>query len=464
MTDPTYVPVPATCELWISGTRFADGRPAELTSDPVALSGLKVTWGRRTSVDQPPPATCTFTVLDPPGGVRFDAAVPLGASCRIWSELGSRRVIVFDGRVTDLDASYSDDDGGASVAVVAADLTADLGNRFIGDDPWPQETLATRVGRILTLAAGGQTAQLDPRPAAVLVGRMDADRQGAMPLLEDLASSSGSVLWSAVDPTTGAYLLYEDPALRAAGSVLIQYSTGLWGPSEGSAGAGLEVDACLVLQDPLHWFLDTTDLLTRATVRWQDQATAPDPTERVVTIVDTDLEASHGARGISISTMLTTAQAASQLATAAMAAHASATAWRSTGLTWDLAVSEDNDPATQTLAMALLDNNSRIGLLLSLVNLPEWTPVTAAINLFVEGGTYEYAEGRWTLALDTVPSTGTGLSVTYAQMPDSVRDVDMDPTVSYADLLGVGPPVYSGSSWAAATGTWAAATGSWMEN
>lgn len=462
MTAPAVL-VPATCELWISGTRFADGQPAELTTDPVALSGLSITWGRRTSVDQPPPATCTFTVLDPPGGVRFDEAVPLGASCRIWSALGSRRVIVFDGRITDLDASYSDPDGGATVAVVAADMTADLGNRFIGDDPWPQESVATRVGRILTLAAGGQTAQLDPRPAAVLVGRMDADRQGAMPLLEDLAVTSGSVLWSAVDPATGAYLLYEDPSLRAAGSVLTQYASGLWGPSAAGEG-GLPVDACLVLQDPLHWFLDTTDLLTRATVRWQDQATQPDPTERVVTIVDADLEDSHGARGISLSTLLTSAQAASQLATAAMAAHANPDAWRSTGLTWDLAVSEANDPAAQTLAMTLLDNNSRIGLLLSLVNLPEWTPVGAAVSLFVEGGTYDYEQGRWMLALDTVPSTGTGRSITYAQFPESVRDIDMDPTVSYADLLGVGPPVYTGGPWSAATGTWAAATGSWKDN
>jgi hypothetical protein len=114
--------------------------------------------------------------------------------------------------------------------------------------------------------------------------------------------------------------------------------------------------------------------------------------------------------------------------------------------------------------MTLLDNNSRIGLLLSLVNLPDWTPVGAVVSLFVEGGTYEYAEGRWMLALDTVPSTGTGRSITYAQMPESVRDIDMDPTVSYADLLGVGPPVYTGGSWADASGTWAAATGSWKDN
>ena len=464
MTDPNApaVLIPATCELWINGARFADGQPAELTTDPVALSGLSLIWGRNTSVDQPAPATVTFTVLDPPGGRRFDEAVPLGAAVRVWAALGGVRVIVFDGRVTDLDASYSAGDGGAVVDVVAADLTQDLGNRFIGDDPWPVEPVAARVGKILALAAGGQTAQLDPRPAAVVVGRVDADRQGAMPLLQDLATTAGAVLWSAVDGS-GAYLLFEDPGLRPAGSVLIQYPTGLWGPSGESTG-GLQVDACLVLRDPLHWFLDTTDLLTRATVRWQDQSTQPDPTERVVTIVDTALEQTHGARGISISTLLTDAQAASTLATATMAAHDTATAWRSNGLTWDLAVSEVDDLATRALATALLDNNSRIGTLLTLVNLPEWTPMAAVVNLFVEGGTYEFTDGRWVLDLNTVPALGTGTSVTYAQMTDFIRDVDMDPGVSYADLLGVGPPVFTGRTWADAVGTWAAATGSWMEN
>lgn len=461
MTAPGVL-LPATCELWVNGVRFADGQPAELTTDPVALSGLTLTWGRKSTVDQPSPSVLTFTVLDPPGGNRFEQAVPLGAGVRIWSAVGAARVIVFDGRVTDLDATYSGPDGGATVAVVAADLAQDLGHRFIGDDPWVQETVQTRVSRILTLAAGGQTAQLDPRPAAVLVGRMDADRQGAMPLLQDLATTSGSVLWSAVT-AAGSFLQFEDPQLRPAGAVLVQYASGLWGPSAGPGG--IQVAASLVLRDPLHWFLDTTDLLTRATVRWQDQTTTPDPTERVVTIVDTDLETTHGARGLSVGTLLVSSQAASQLATAAMAAHNTAGAWRSTGLTWDLADSLTGNQAEIDLAAQLLDNNTRAGLLLSLVDLPDWTPVGAAVTLFVEGGSYEYTDGRWVLALDTVPSTGTGRSVTYAQMPATVTDLDMDPGVSYAELLGVGAPlVVTGAPWSAATGTWAQATGTWRDH
>lgn len=457
--------VPATCELWIDGARFADGRPAELTSDPVALSGLSIRWGRRTSVDQPDPGTCSVTVLDPPGGRRFDAAVPLGATLRVVSDVAGARVIVFDGRVTDLDANYSDSDGGATVDVVAADLTADLGNRYVGDDPWPVEALSVRVGRILALAGATQAATIDPRPAGVTVSRMDADRQGAMNLLGDLATSAGAVLWSAVDDVAGPYLWFEDPARRPAGSVLMQYPSLLWAPGSAAGGAAAgQISACDVLQDPVHWQLDTTDLLTRATVRWKDQSTSPDVTERLVTTVDTAAETAYGARAISVGTLLTSTQAATELCTAVLAAHANAAAWRCTGLSVDLSLVTADDAATRHLAATLLDNNQRIGAPLTLVDLPEWTPTTAATSLFVEGGDYHYTDGRWVLALDTIPAAGTGSSISYAQLDRSIRGVDFDPAVSYTDLIGVGPNLNpAGYPWTAATGTWNTATGTWMD-
>jgi hypothetical protein len=456
--------VPATCELWIDGARYADGQPAELTTDPVALTGLSITWGRKTTVDQPEPATCSVTVLDPPGGVRFDATVTLGSALRVWSALGGQRVIVFDGRVTDLDATYSQDDGGATVDLVAADLTADLGNRYVGDDPWAQETLAARVGRILALAGATQQAQIDPRPAAVQVGRMDADRQGAMNLLTDLATTAGAVLWSAVDPSSGAYLWFEDPGLRPAGQVLVQYPSLYWAPSAAPATAGA-MTADDVLRSPVHWYLDTSDLLTRVTVRWRDQTTTPDPTERLVTVVDTAAETAWGAKALSVGTLLVSSQAASELCTGVLAAHATAGAWRSTGLTWDLDLTTDPaDPDTVALALLLLDGTARIGTSLTLTDLPDWTPTGAATRLFVEGGTYVFEDGRWVLALDTVPSAGTGTSISYAQLDPSIRGQDFDPALTYSALTGVGPNSPTGQSWSAASGTWAAATGTWMEH
>ena len=71
---------------------------------------------------------------------------------------------------------------------------------------------------------------------------------------------------------------------------------------------------------------------------------------------------------------------------------------------------------------------------MTLTGLPEWTPTAAITSLFVEGGTYTFDGGAWTLALDTVPSSGTGHSITYQEMNRSIRDMDMDRSVTYADL------------------------------
>ena len=67
MTAPATA-LPPSCVLWVNGVRYPDGQPAELDTEPVALTGLSVLWGRDTTIDQPAPATCTFDVLDLPGG------------------------------------------------------------------------------------------------------------------------------------------------------------------------------------------------------------------------------------------------------------------------------------------------------------------------------------------------------------------------------------------------------------
>lgn len=67
MTGSTGV----TCSVYLDGQRMADGSPGDNLLDPTALSGLKVVWGRETTVDQPEPNTCTFRVLDDAGGTSF---------------------------------------------------------------------------------------------------------------------------------------------------------------------------------------------------------------------------------------------------------------------------------------------------------------------------------------------------------------------------------------------------------
>lgn len=63
------------CTVDVSGTRFNDADP----DAPVILSGLKLIWGRATTVDQPAPATCTFTIADWTGDPNTLERLPVGA-------------------------------------------------------------------------------------------------------------------------------------------------------------------------------------------------------------------------------------------------------------------------------------------------------------------------------------------------------------------------------------------------
>jgi hypothetical protein len=84
MTVP--VSAPPSCVLFVDGVRYADGQPGELEADPVALTGLKVVWGRDTTIDQPSPASCSFTVLDRPGEPRFTSRLSVGARVQVRAD------------------------------------------------------------------------------------------------------------------------------------------------------------------------------------------------------------------------------------------------------------------------------------------------------------------------------------------------------------------------------------------
>lgn len=462
--------IPATCELWV------DGLPYQDTPDPtapVALTELRVTWGRTSTLDQPEPSGCSFLVLDPPGGQRFDQGIKLGSVVKVWTASGSRRALVFDGRVTDLEVTWAPLLGGALLQVICADAAADLNNRYVGDEPWPVENVRARAQRVLDLAGVDYPLVIDPRPAAVLVSRVDVDRRGAYGLLQELANTSAAIVRTTVTADGATQLYLQDPALRPALWSLTQDPpTDLWVVGT-NPGAGQALSANEVLQDPTRWLRDTTDLITRASIRWLDQATMPDPTERTYTLVDDVAEVVWGARGLSVGTLLTTESDASALALGSLASHQPGDLWRSTALTWDLSATEAEGASAITLAMDLLDVRTRQGLPVGLVDLPDWTPTGAQTALYVEGGTYVYGRGAdgamsWQLAMDTVPAAGLGLSLTYGTVDRSIRCMDVDRSVRYLDMIGVGPRVTVGPSWAdmdtiIPPPTWDTTPGSWYD-
>jgi hypothetical protein len=449
--------LPTTCDVYIGGSRIPDGAAGD-RSAPVAVDGLTVRWGRSTSVDQPAPGTCSLKLLDRGGGpTRVDALVALGATLVVQAAVADQPpVIVFSGRITDLEIEW-DDGGGGVCEVIAADLLADLANRFVGAEPWPAETLQARASRIMTAVGGAGTAvTVDPRPAGLPVSRLDVDRQAAANLLRELAVSGTAALWVVVPAATAVPTLrIEDPSARSSMRALTQSLPSLLWTITDSASTSAPLDACAVLRDPVRWARSTTDLITRVTVRWLDQSTSPDPTERTVTLVDPTSEANHGARGLSVSTVLASAAAADQAAGVLVAGHRPGESWRVTGLTWDLGATPVT-LATRTLAVTLLDNATRIGVPLLVGPLPWWAPAGAQAGVYVEGGNYRYVGGRWVLALAGIPATGVGGSLSYWRTDPSIRYLDIDPAITFLDMIGVGPRGNTGPAWAdAPTGrTW----------
>ncbi len=346
----------------------------------------------------------------------------------------SHTVLVFEGRVTDLAASWDDEAGCPVLSVAAADFTADLDNRDVGDEPWAVEAMSARFNRIITLSGQTVTAQIDSTVAGKLVSWRDVDKQPAAGLLRELATTVDAVMWPAVHQSTGAYLRVEDASTRAP---LYRFEkTGTY-VTIVTAG-GLALSACDVLREPVEFIQNVSDIVTRAAVSWLEQGTDDDgnpaTTEHTETVIAPDLEVAWGARRISVTTQLQSQTDAIDVADRLLARLSSAN-WRAGGFSVD-----DDDIDDANLLLSFLDGTSRIGQPLRVVDLPDWSPVGDALPVYVEGGALNYEDGRWLVELTVSRAAGLGTSATWAQMPSAWRWVDFDPSISWADARGVAGP------------------------
>ena len=431
-----------TCEVFVDGVRFADGSAGDSEDEPTALSGLSIVWGRDTTVDQPAPAVCSFSVIDPPGGASFIDELHTGLAVEVFaSDLDAgleRSVIVFAGRITNLAGVFDDALGAPRVDVTAADFTADLANVQIGAEPWLAEPMAARFERILELAAGGAIgASIDPELGALLVSWLDVDRQPADGLLKSLAESVDGVLWPSVDPVTGPFLLVENPGSRLSQAHL-ELVDGLVVIVIG-AGAADTLSACDVLRDPVTFVQDVSDVLTRAAVTWKAQTLdddgLPAPTETTETLIDAELEARFGIRSIELTTELAASEDALDVA-GRLLARLSSDDWRASGFVVD--ADDLVDAAGVRWVLDLLDNTTRPGLAIRVIDLPPWSPTAAPeLALYVEGGSYSFLDGRWILELGVSSARGLGDSAAWNELDPAWRWIDFDPSIRWIDLIGV---------------------------
>lgn len=360
-------------------------------------------------------------------------------------------MLVFGGRVTDLDSSWNG--SGPQIAITAVDFLGDLGNRYVGDEPWLLEPLATRVARVLNLARAGNeppiTADVATTIANVPVTWEDVDHRAASGLLTDLAQSVDGVLWSATHIVSGPYVKIEDPGQRPplyqlaidAGKIVIASIDVESLPVDQRP---LDLSACDVLRDPVTFTLDVADIATRAVVSWQEQTLneegLPSPTERNYSEILANREAQYGTRNISVTTLLTTQAAAETVAERLLARNTGQ--WRMEGLeVADLDFTVPDDRAAQIL-LALLDGVRRGGLPVRVTELPTWSPIGETAPAYVEGGDYTFSGGGWTLALTISRATGLGANATWDEIPRDPAWIwdTWSPSITWDALRGVAGP------------------------
>lgn len=368
-------------------------------------------------------------------------------------------ILVFGGRVTDIEAAWDDTAQGAGVGITAVDFLGDLGNRYVGDSPWAAETLGTRFTRVLSLAAAAgeppTTADIASTLSPVVMTAEDVDHRAASGLLSDMANSVDGVLWSATHAVTGPYVKLEDPYQRPAlyrlrligGVIKVVLIDPATLPPEQRPTA---LSACDVLRDPVTFLRDVTDIATRARVTWQEQ-TLPNPTERTFSVVSAPRELSYGTRAVGLSSMLTTAADAERVADRLMARQSGN--WRVDGLAVGDADFRIPDDAAATILLGLLDGVRRGGLPLLITDMPDWAPLGSQVPVYLEGGSYAFVGGGWQLALSVSVATGLGATAAWDELDATWKWDQWDPTLTWDALRGVGkPPTYS--AWSTQRTNW----------
>jgi hypothetical protein len=327
------------------------------------------------------------------------------------------RRAVFRGRITDLALEAAA--AGSAMTVTAADLTADLANDLVSDQPWPESTLGDRGAAIQARTRTAPLVVIDPRPAALMVTWRDVDASGFYLWLEDTWARD-ALAHLTQNPGTGLITIAGDNPNTAAGVVL---------------------NSCDVLRDAIRFGQDTGDAITIADVAWNEQTTEGGlpaaPLERHEVSQDDAGLARYGPRRASITTQLSR-QADALGVVSHVLARAHSVQWHATGVTWDFDVSQEWDDGLRAAALTLLDGTSRIGCPLTITDLPAWVPESPALSAYVDGGQYTFAGGRWLLELNITSAAGAGQSIIWNAAAPGWRWRDFDPTISWAALWGVG--------------------------
>lgn len=351
--------------------------------------------------------------------------------------------LVFSGRITDLDARFDLGVGATVVKVIAADDTAELANRYVGDTPWQQSTLTQRFADVISVSGQSISYAVAPTVGSQLVSYRDVDSQPALRLLQELASSVAGVLWTATSLVTGPVLKLDDVAARPALHQLRDDGTGIIRIyiRDPVPTSGVTVSACNLLLEPVRWHQASDDDSTEVTALWLDQAPDPlSPVQRSVTLLDPVAERATGKRRISVTTQLSTEAGALSTASVVLA-RTRTPGWRISGLSWSLNPYEMLSPDDLDVIMRLLDGTTRMGLPMIITEIPAWAPITDGTGItavYVEGGRFTNTDGYWTLDLLVSDAASQGKTFPWQDLPADWLWSEFASDIDWLDLSGVG--------------------------
>ena len=342
----------------------------------------------------------------------------------------SQSATPFEGRITDAILSWDDKIGMPRLDLTCADASAEHANLRIGSDPWPAETAGERIARAIAASRIPIHTVIDRTPGALTLAPKDIDSQSLSQVLRDVASSTGAILWPAAHRTLGQYYRFEDLDQRRALYKLRQAGDGRAYLEAASSGA--TVLEASTLAQAVDITRDTTDLATTVAVTWTDTGADdtgnPTTTQHTETAKDQELIDRLGYRSVSITTTLTRAADAQALAERTLA--------RSTPGGWTIpsALLDTRAPdlSAQT-AILLLDATTRIGHPLIITGAAPWVPGSGRIAVYLDGGTYTYRDGRWTLDLQLTRAAVPGAALTWSQLPYPLTWTLLD-SLTYFDL------------------------------
>lgn len=335
------------------------------------------------------------------------------------SQADSIECNVFTGSVTDTSISLDPALDRPVMTITASDILADLAHRRIGSNPWPVHTLAQRVNAIIQELGTNVRTEIDPGPGARRLAWKDVDSQPASSLLTSSATSASAILWASSHRTTGPYLRFEDPSLRTAlGRLSFDGTKVVISASQPSS----TISAATILRSGVTVDRDNADAASVARLTWKEPGVNEKGerilTERTIVIKDDDAIARIGYRDISISTELVDRQDAEAAASAFYRSHLPGS-YTLPSLTLDTSI-RPSLIDRKTLA-AMLDATRRMGLPIRITDLPRWMAVPASLTAYLDGATYTYKKGRWTMNLCLTRSETTGQGLTWQQLPAALK-------------------------------------------